>query len=171
MQFTYRITADEFAASQVLYEKLRSGRKRFERAAFWVLFGSFFIVVAWNERAPAWAPILVAATGVSSIYGGLRILFPSRYFRRAYRRFEFAGKPFEADVNENGFEIKSDFCDWSVRWPGVQLKGEDGEVFIFVSGGTIFIFGKKYLNNEQQQELRGLSGLATGDGSPPTTTH
>jgi hypothetical protein len=27
------------------------------------------------------------------------------------------------------------------------------------SGGSIFIFGKKYLNEEQQQELRKLAGL------------
>lgn len=66
---------------------------------------------------------------------------------------------FSADVNENGFEIKGEFCDWRVRWPGVILKGEDKQVFIFVSGGTIFIFGTKFLNGEQQKDLRKLSGL------------
>jgi len=66
---------------------------------------------------------------------------------------------FAADVDENGFEIKGEFCDWRVKWLGVTLRGEDRRVFIFVSGGTIFIFGKKFLSGEQQEDLRRLSGL------------
>ena len=70
---------------------------------------------------------------------------------------------FKADVDENGFEVKGDLCEWRVKWLGVKLKGEDERVFIFTSGGTIFTFGKKYLNSEQQQELRKLSGIANPD--------
>ncbi|HXQ26667.1 MAG TPA: YcxB family protein [Candidatus Acidoferrales bacterium] len=159
MHFEYEIPADEFVASQLLYHRLNSGRKPADRAAAWILAGLFFIVVAWSERTPKPPSFLLGVIGAWWIYAGVRNLFPSRFFRRAYRAFEFAGKGFEADVDENGFEVKGDFCDWRVRWPGVRLKGEDDRVFIFTSGGTIFTFGKKYLNSGQQQELRRLSGL------------
>ena len=49
-----------------------------------------------------------------------------------------------------------------VQWQGIGLKGENEKVFMICStGGTIFMFGKKYLTDEQQQELRRLSGLAS----------
>jgi len=171
MHFEYEITSDEYVASQALYCKLQGGRRQVERAAFWILSGLFFIVIAWNDSRPSLTPILIGAIGIWWTYAGIRMVFPSRYFRRAYRTFAFAGTKFKADIDESGFEIKSDFCEWIVRWPGVQLKGDDERVFIFVSGGTIFIFGKKYLNSEQQEELRRLSGLAAAVDSPPITTH
>jgi hypothetical protein len=87
------------------------------------------------------------------------MLFPAAYFRRSFRSFAFAGKVFAALVDLNGFQIEGECFKWSVEWPGVASKGEDKQVFIFVSGGIIFIFGKKFLTNEQQDELRKLSGL------------
>jgi hypothetical protein len=154
MHFEYEITADEYVAAQLLYYKRRGGRKRVERAAGWILAGLFFIVVAWNERVLNWAPILLAAIGAWWIYAGVANLFPARYFRRAYREVEVAGKRFKADVNEDGFEVTGDLCSWRIRWPGVRLKCENKRVFMLYSAGTIFMFGKKYLNDEQQQELR-----------------
>ena len=162
MHFEYEIPADEFVASQLLYHKL-SGVKRFQRAAAWILSGLFLIVVACNQKLSDGSPLLLALIGGWWTYAGVQGLFPSRYFRRAYRAFEFAGSMFKADVDENGFEVKGDLCEWRVKWPGVKLKGEDERVFIFTSGGTIFTFGKKYLNSEQQQELRKLSGMANPD--------
>jgi hypothetical protein len=94
-----------------------------------------------------------------SIYYGVGNFFPARHFRRAFHGAGLAGKKFKADVNEDGFEVTGDVCSWRIRWPGVQLKGEDERVIMLSSGGTIFMFGKKYLNNEQIQELRRLSGL------------
>jgi hypothetical protein len=126
----------------------------------WIVSGLFFVVVALSERASDWAAILLAVTGIWWIYGGMRSLFPARYFSRAYRRSELAGKVYKADVDENGFEIRGDFCEWRVSWPGVGRKGENDKVFIFTSEGTIFIFGKKYLNSGQEEELRRVSGLS-----------
>lgn len=76
-----------------------------------------------------------------------------------------AGKRFKADVNEDGFEVTGDLCSWHVRWLRVRPKGENERVFIFTlyPEGTIFMFGKRYLNDEQQQELRRLSGLERSD--------
>lgn len=172
VHFAYEITADDYVAAQTLYYKSYiTTRKHIERAAGWSISGLVFILISWNEWGPIWAPILLAAIGVWWVYSGISMLFPSRYFRRAYRSFPFAGTPFEADVDESGFEIKSGFNEWIVRWPGVQLRDEDDKVFIFVSGGTIFIFGKKYLNSEQQHELRRFSGLRAREDSPPITNH
>jgi len=90
---------------------------------------------------------------------GIQMLYPTRYFRRAYRSFEFVGKSFQADADENGFHITGEFFEWRVKWPAVRLKGEDERVFMFVAGGTVYIFGKKFLSSDQQQELRRISGL------------
>ena len=70
-----------------------------------------------------------------------------------------AGKRFRADVGEDGIEVADDVCSRKVRWPGVKLNGENEHIFVFYAPDTIFMFGKKYLNDEQQEELRKLSGL------------
>ena len=51
------------------------------------------------------------------------------------------------------------FGSWTTRWEGIRLKGEDSQVFTFLSGSVLFIFGKKYLNDEQEQEIKALGGL------------
>jgi hypothetical protein len=159
MHFEYEITVDEFVASQLLYFELSLGRKRVERAVQWFIAGFLFIAVGWFERSATWEPILVGSVGALCLYRGIRDLFKSRYFRRAYLTAGMDGKKFKADLNEDGFEVTGDLCRWRIRWPGVQLKGENERVFMLYAANTIFMFGKKYLNNEQEQELRRLSRL------------
>ena len=62
-------------------------------------------------------------------------------------------------MNGDGFELAEEFCNWRVQWSAVHLKGENERAFILCSYGTIFMFGKKYLTADQQEELRKLSGL------------
>ena len=159
MHFEYEITADEYVASQILVNQLGGVRTRIRSVAIWILAGVFLILVTWNEGAVTWATVLLAAIGGWWIYAGVASLFPARHFRRAYRGAEVAGKRFIADVNGDGFEVKGEFCTWRVQWAGVLRKGEDSQVFILYSQGTVFMFGKRYLSIEQQQELRRLSGL------------
>ena len=90
-----------------------------------------------------------------------------RRFLRAYQRSELAGKRFQAEIDVDGFDVTGPLNSWRVRWEGVRLKGEDERVFVLSSGGTLFMFGKKYLSNEQQDELRRLSGLAGSSGAAP----
>jgi len=159
MNFEYEITADDYAACRLLHYKLSLGRKLARRVTTWFLAGLFLIALAWTKKSAGSDPLLLTLIGAASIYCGLNNLFPQRYFRRAYRRSSLAGKKFKADVGEGGFEIKGDFCSWGVKWPGVLWKGEDKSGFMLATAGTIFMFGKKYLNTEQQEELRRLSGL------------
>jgi hypothetical protein len=159
MHFEYEIPPDEFVASQLLYYKLSRGRKRILNAVGSTLLGLLLIVVAWDERAVDSVPFLLAILGAWFIYMGVVWSFPSKYFRRAYQKGELAGKKYQADLNQDGFEVAGDLRSWRVRWEGVRLKGENEQVFILYSAGTLFMFGKKYLSNEQQQELRRLSGL------------
>ena len=159
MRFEYEITADEYAAGQLLYQELSRGRRRFVDAACWILAGLALIAIAWDGRVVDWAPIVLVGMGTICIYSGAVNLFPMRYFRRKYPDAELTGKRFEADVSEDGFEESGDYRSSRVQWRGVRLKGENDRVFMLYSGGSIFIFGKKYLNEEQQQELRKLAGL------------
>jgi hypothetical protein len=164
MQFEYEITADEYVASQVLYFKLSLGRKRVERGVYWILAGLIFIAVGWTGRSPNWAPILVVVVGAWWLYCGVANFFPAMHFRRAYGKAGMAGKRFKADLNEDGLEVTGELCSWRIRWAGVHLKGENEQVFMLYAANTIFAFGKKYLNNEQEQELRRLSGLQAPNG-------
>jgi hypothetical protein len=161
MHFEYEITVDQFVASQLLYHRLSGGRNHVERAVPWILSGIILVAIAWNEWSSLnWTPILLALIGTWWICSAVAILFPARYFRRAYTKSDLAGKKFRADMGEDGFEVTGDECFWRVRWPGVRMKGENKQLFMLCSQGTLFVFGKKYLNTEQQELLRRLSGLA-----------
>lgn len=160
MVFKYEITADEFVSSQILYHNASgTGRKRVKNGVTWIITGSLFIALGFNQRVINWTPMILALVGAWWIYAGVMHLFPARYFRRAYSGTELTAKRYKASVNEDGFEVTLDLCSWNVRWPSVRFKGENSLVFMLYSEGTIFTFGKKYLSGYQQQELRRLSGL------------
>jgi hypothetical protein len=44
------------------------------------------------------------------IYSALKSLFLASYFRRKYTKSDVAGKRFEAEVGEDGFEVTGDDC-------------------------------------------------------------
>ena len=159
MQFEYEISADEYSASQALYHKLSAGRWFTGRAVVWVISGAVLLLVAWNEKALGLAPVLLALVGAQWIYCGILALFPGRHFRRQYSSAGLAGNKFRADVKDDGFDVVGELWSWRVRWSGVRLKGEDKRVFMLSSQGTIFMFGKKYLTEEQQNELRRLASI------------
>lgn len=159
MRFEYEIPEDEYVAAQALYYRLAMGSRRRVGGATSVLAGVFFVVVAWNEQRVDWAPILLAALGVWWGYVGMVNLLPGWYLRRGYRRAGVEGKRYQADVNEEGFEVRGDVRNWRVRWAGVSAKGENKLVFMCYAANTVFTFGKKYLTEEQQTEFRRLAGL------------
>jgi hypothetical protein len=159
MNFEYAITVDEYIAACFLYHKLNGSRRRMLGVG-WILAGLLFFVMASIERVPCnWTPAILAGVGAWGIYGGFRMLFPTRYFSLAYPAADLAGKRFKADVTADGLDVTGDLRSWHVRWPGMRLKGENERVFMFYSSGTMFIFGKEYLTNQQQRELRDFSGL------------
>ncbi|HVN22153.1 MAG TPA: hypothetical protein VMU05_25425 [Dongiaceae bacterium] len=160
MRFEYEIGPEEYVASQVLYFKLSSGRKRLRNIVIGILLGVFLILVALSRGDFRWDDFFLVSVAIWWLYAVFQNLFPSRYYRRAYRTQDLAGKKFQANVNADGFEVVGDDCTWGVRWTGARVKGENDKVFIICSnGGTIFMFGKKYLTEQQQQELHRLAGL------------
>lgn len=158
MRFEYEISAEEYVSGRALLYQLQSGRKRFKNAIGWICVGLFLFALASQERVVNWVMILLALTGAWWIYCGIVVLFPGRSIRRYYPNSEVAGNRFQADVNANGIEVADELRSWRVLWPGVRVKAENKDIFLFYSG-TLFIFAKKYLTDEQQSELRRLSGL------------
>jgi hypothetical protein len=161
MQFNYEIPLEEYAAAQVLYYRAYAKGKPVKRALAWVLLGLFFVFIAVFRRSVDWPPILLFLTGAWFIYGGIVSLFPTRHYRSKNPRSGLAGKNYHVELDENGFSVSGDSCGWRVLWTEVQLKSEDKRVFMFSAKGTIFIFGKKYLTDEQQESIRGFALMPT----------
>lgn len=159
MQFDYEIPADEFAAAQVLYHTARDKSRFVKRGLFWILLGLSLVVVAVTQWALDWDHLLLLVGGWWFAGTGVFNFFPNRYFRRMYPESEFSGKLYHAELNEDGFSVSGDACSWRVLWNDVSRKGENNLVFMFGAKGTIFIFGKKYLADEQQQDIRRFAAM------------
>jgi|SRR5437588_11804436 len=153
MQFDYEIPADEFATAQVLYHTARNKRRFVKRGLSWILLGLSFVVITVTRWVLDWGHLLLLVSGWWFVGAGISNFFPTRYFRRMYPESEFPGKIYHAELNEEGFSVSGDACSWRVLWSEVSRKGENDLVFMFGAKGTIFIFGKKYLTDEQQKDI------------------
>lgn len=164
MQFEYEISPEDYVACQALYYKLTIARERiWKNAAGWSVLGIILILSAWNAPKIDWGPVFLTVIGAYLIYCGARKLFPSRYFRRQYSHARFDGKKFKATVDAKGIQVSGEFVEWNVQWGGLPIRGENARAFMLSSeeAGVIFMFGKRYLTEEQQQELRKLAEFAT----------
>lgn len=168
MTFDYEIPVEEYVAAQVLHWRSPSVRRqRIDRALNNLLIGIILTGVACYELIDvAWyqvtlAPILLAILGVWWMYAGMAGLLPKWHAARIYRKTNLAGKKHRAQVTENGLEVSGDSYGYRAQWSDIPIKGEDARVFMLYSQGlgTIFIFGKKYLTEAQQSEIRALAGL------------
>lgn len=159
MQFDYEIPVDEYAAAQLLYHTARDKTTLVTRGLFWVFVGLFYVLIAVTRWVADWGPVLLFLTGAWFVYAGINNIFPTRHFRRAYPESEFAGKTYHAELEQDGFSVAGDSCGWHARWSEVRFKGENKLVFMFFAKSTIFIFGKKYLTDEQQKEIRRLAAM------------
>jgi len=159
MEFDYEISADDYAAAAILYHKL-SRKLRVGRG--WIFAGAVLLVVTLLERDRGLSPILLGAIGVWWIWAGIGSLFPGmfqRSYRKYYRQLYLAGEKYHACVDQDGFQVVGRNRTWNNPWTEVSPKGEDDHVFMLHSRGTLFIFAKRYLAEEQQRTLRDLAGL------------
>lgn len=159
MHFEYEISEDDYVAGQNLYLKISRGSARWRTIGFWIAAGLVCIIAAFEETTGGWNAFLLGGCGGLLLYSAFVNLFPSRHFRRGYKKQDLVGKRFAADLNDLSLTVKGEFCTWEIRWPAIKAKGENDQAFMLFSSGTIFIFGKRYLSTEQQQELRRLSRL------------
>jgi hypothetical protein len=154
MEFRYEITAVEYVAGQKLYVRLGKRREAVRNALIFALLGLFLFIAARSEPVFDWMAWILTCVGIFSIYLGILNLYPTWYLRRAYNTSGLAGKFYRAELDATGFRVTGDDCGWQVLWQGVNLKGEDRSVFSLFAANTVFIFGKQYLTEEQQRELR-----------------
>jgi hypothetical protein len=130
------------------------------------IFGGLLLIVGFVERERGMSPLLLVAFGALMIWLGVVSFFPRlssrRNYRRHYRELGIEGKEYQADVTEEGLNIAGDETTWRREWADISSKGEDRQLFMLYSRGTLFIFAKRYLTDEQQRELRSLAGLPAG---------
>ena len=160
MEFEYEITADDYAAGAFLFWK-RSFRKR--QGIGWFVAGLVLLVVGVIEKEKGLSPVLLGAIGVWLLCVGIAWIFPGERYRRRLRKhygtLDLAGQKYRATILEGGFEVAGITTSWRYTWPMVKDRGENEKVFMFYAGQTLFIFAKRYLPEEKQQELRSLAGL------------
>jgi hypothetical protein len=162
MQFEYEIGFEEYVAARHLSHRLSGRKRRVFRPALSFLTSFTFFLYAYSIRAARPMALLFVIIATIWLAAGLAYLLPVLSGRpalsseRAYRFSGVSGQRYRADVNEEGFRVESALRSWEVRWPAVRLKGEDDRIFLLRSGHTLFVFGKKYLDSDQQQELRRL---------------
>ena len=163
MTFQYEIDKDTYVACQILYHKARGDlAKMWKGAAFWSLLGVSMMVVACSAPEMSWVSALLFLNGTVWTYSGLRVCLPNRYFAKHYHGTNLAGKQFTADLNPERLEVTGNHARWGVKWPGVTIKQEDKSAFAFYSDETavIYMFGKKYLSIEEQQQIRLFAGMS-----------
>jgi hypothetical protein len=162
MEFEYEVSADDYAEAVILYHTLSRGRWGAAGGLF--IVGGFLLTVGLIEREKGLSPLLLVALGAFSIWLGIVSAFPRLSSRKKYRKYfremGIKGKTYLANVNAERLNIAGDDATWSRPWAEVSSKGEDRQLFMFSSRGTLFIFAKRYLTDEQQQELRSLTGLS-----------
>jgi hypothetical protein len=168
MQFDYEIPVEEYVSAQVLYYRAYAKGRIVRRALVWVLLGLFFVLIPLFQWVVAWERILLLLMGSWCVYAGIASLYPTRYYRHSYPESGLAGKKYHADLDEYGFSVSGDSCSWQAPWTDVQHKGEDKRVFMLSGKATIFMFGKKYLTDEQQREIRQFccSPMRVDENSP-----
>ena len=160
MEFEYEISADDYADASVLHARLSPDRRQ---SFGWFLAGAILLVVAIIERDRGVSPVLLGSIGIWWMWAGVGRMFPvmfRRYYRGYYKRLKLAGQKYRATINSEGFQVAGENRTWSNRWSEVGPKGEDDKVFMLFAHGTLFIFAKRYLGEEQQRSLRELAGLA-----------
>ena len=160
MEFEYEISADDYAAAAILYHNL-SGKRR--SASEWIFSGACLLIICLLERDRGLSPIVLGAIGVWWMWAGITRVFPGSYFRRPYlkhyQKLGLKGKKYRANVSQDGFKVVGENSSWNYRWANVLVKCEDKRVFVLFAGATLFIFAKRYLVDQQQQELRNLANL------------
>jgi len=163
MEFEYEISAEDYADALILYYRLNRRRLSTSTGSLFI-FGGFLLTVGLIEREKGLSPLLLVALGAFTIWLGIVSAFPRlssrKKFRRHFRELGIEGKKSHANVNEEGLNITGDDETWSRPWADISSRGEDKQLFMFYSRGTLFIFAKRYLTSEQQQELRSLTGLS-----------
>lgn len=164
MEFDYEISADDYAAAQILSLRLNHN---YYSGAWWFFGGLFLILLCLIERDRGWSPVLLGALGVWCVWVSISRTFPGKFsatrFHKRYRQLGLEARKYHARVDASGFEVIGEQSTWRMRWADITLKGEDNRVFIFYyPGGVIFIFGKRYMDEKQQQSLRSFGGLSPG---------
>lgn len=164
MQFDYEIPEQEFIAAQMLYNTAQIKGRPAIRGIGWGLVGLFFVLIGVLRWGKEWGAILLLITGLWLAYCGIAIMFPQaqyrKYYRNYYRESALAGKKYHAELDRHGFQVQGDGCSWQVAWEEVKRKAEDETVFMLNAKSTVFIFGKKFLSDVQQEELRQLAMMA-----------
>lgn len=156
LKFTYEITEDDYVACQLLHYEAKYGKKRnTQNALAWILLGIFLIVVAYNAQEVSWPTVLLAMSGAYWTFSGVNAMFLVRHFRRFYPGTKLQGKKFNAVIDEQGIEISSNVTYTKSKWSDVTVRSEGKDAFMLYSqeSATLWMFGKKYLNDEQQREM------------------
>ena len=159
IQFAFEVTQDDYAeANALICRKLKWKRS-------WIvpLLGVAVMAVPFAQvdadgymnphLGNLWIMVL---GGFALIYYGLRYQSASYTARQHYPSTGIEYHRFIAFVSGEGIQVRGTFCEWKYGWPAILLAEESEKLFALYTGLQIFVFAKRYLNDEQTNTLRSL---------------
>jgi hypothetical protein len=155
--FSYKMTKDDYAeGNALLYRK-------FKARSTWIiaLLGIALMAVPFLLQEPDGRRYLslgwpLIPLGLILIYYGIRYQSPKRVARQQYASTGIEGHEFAAQVSQEGIQVRGTYSEWKYAWPAILLAEESEKLFALYSGLQIFVFAKRYLNEEQINALRSL---------------
>ena len=156
VEFSYEITKQDYAAANLLFSRLSGHR---EKAMWSLFFGVLLTALPFFQDSPKVLFALGSLIGLWFLFRGIRGIFPNIGLGRYYQVQQLENEPYKAVVTQDGINVEGSLQGWKVKWPALTLRGENDKLFLLYCYPTVFIFGKRFLSNDQQGELRKLAGL------------
>jgi YcxB-like protein len=171
IQFSYEITQQDFVEGNALIcAKLKRRRS-------WIvsLLGVAVIAVPFSQVGPdgymqvdlasSWPFFLM---GLLLMYWGIRYQSPRYLARLAYPNTGIEHRPFRAVVSAEGIRVQGLYSEWKYTWQAMLLAEESATLFALYTGLQIFVFGKRFMTEDQISAFRQL--VAAQPAFPGGTT-
>ena len=153
--FSYLITKEDYAEGNMLL------CRKFKTRSTWIiaLLGVAVLAVPFLLQDPDGSvhPLVrwpFIPLGLILIYYGVRYQSIRHVARQQYVSTGIGGHKFAARVSREGIQVRGTHSEWKYDWPAVLLAEESETLFALYTGLQLFVFAKRYLNDEQVKALQ-----------------
>jgi hypothetical protein len=124
------------------------------RSAPYLLFALFALYLVYAYGPEGWQSAAISIAALAIIYTSIKSMFLESYLRKQFAGTGLAGKRYRAKVDEVGIEVVGDEAEWRMKWSYIKARREGKISFCFDGQTVMFIYGKRFLTEAQQENLR-----------------